>query len=122
VIKTAERTGVHSWLRVKAGTSVKARASMKARRPMKSAAAVATAEITMMEALMTELMAMRDEGVMIEERSSAMPVISPVAPAPPKSSEEADAKPNTKAKTDAAPKNTGHGIPAWIRNDGCPVH
>jgi hypothetical protein len=75
-----------------------------------------------METLVAELMAMRNKGVMVEERSAAVPVISPVAPAPPKSSEEADAKSNSKAKADAAPKNPGLGIPAWIGDDRGPVH
>src|SRR5271169_5573371 len=82
----------------------------------------AVAEIAVMEPLVTELMAMRDKGVMVEERSSAMPVISPVAPAPPKSSEEADAKSKSKAKADAVPKNPGNGIPAWIGDDRVAVH
>src|SRR5260370_2652182 len=54
---------------------------------------------------------------MVEERSSAVPVISPVAPAPPKSSEKADTKSNTKAKADAAPINPGLGIPAGVSDD-----
>src|SRR5580704_4512921 len=59
---------------------------------------------------------------MVEVRLSAMPVISPVSPAPPKSSEEADTKSNTKAEAGAAPKNPGHGIPARVRDDGLAVH
>src|SRR5258707_11402536 len=54
---------------------------------------------------------------MVEARSSAVPVISPVAPAPPKSSEKADTKSNTKAKADAAPINPGLGIPAGVSDD-----
>src|SRR5260370_27536025 len=54
---------------------------------------------------------------MVEERSSAVQVISPVAPAPPKSSEKADTKSNTKAKADAAPINPGLGIPAGVSDD-----
>src|SRR5580704_12426554 len=117
-IKAAERAGVRSWLRVKAGTSMKAGAPVKTRRPVESAA---MPEITVMEPLVTELMAMRDKGVVVEERSAAVPVISPVAPAPPKSSEEADAKSNSKAKADAVPKNPRLGIPAWIGDDRGPV-
>src|SRR5580693_10177298 len=108
---------------MEAGSSVKARASVKTRRPMESAAmGVTVTEITMMEPLMTELIAMRDKGVMVEECPSTMPVISPVAPAPPNSSEVADAKSNSKAKADAAPKNPGNGIPAWIGNNWVAVH
>src|SRR5260370_23537741 len=54
---------------------------------------------------------------MVEERSRAMPVISPVAPTRPKSSEKADTKSNTKAKADAAPINPGLGIPAGVSDD-----
>ena len=119
MIKAAERAGVRSSLRVKAGTSTKARATVKTRRPMES---VAVAKIAVMETLVAELMAMRNKGVMVEERSAAVPVISPVAPAPPKSSEEADAKSNSKAKADAAPKNPGHRIPAWIGDDWVAIY
>jgi hypothetical protein len=59
MIKAAERTGTRTRLRMKAGTSVKARAPVKTRRPMESAAMaeVTAAEITMMEPLVAELMA-----------------------------------------------------------------
>src|SRR6266481_1254586 len=59
-------------------------------------AEVTVAEITVMEPLVTKVSAVRNEFVMVEECSTAMPVVAPVTPAPPKSSEEADAKSNTK--------------------------
>jgi hypothetical protein len=83
---------------------------------------VAVAETTVIEPLVTELMAVRDEGVMVVEGSPAMPVIAPVAPAPSKSSEEADSKSNTKGKANAAPKNAGHGIPPRVGDDRWTVH
>src|SRR5229473_4092445 len=83
---------------------------------------VAVAETIVIEPLVTELMAVRDVGVMVVERSPAMPVISPVSPAPPKSSEEADTKSNAKGKANAAPKNAGHGIPPRVGDDRCTVH
>jgi len=83
---------------------------------------VAVAETTVIEPLVTELMAVRDEGVMVVEGSPAMPVIAPVSPAPPKSSKEADTKSNTKGKANAAPKNARHGIPPRVGDDGRAVH
>jgi hypothetical protein len=109
VIKAAEPASVHSRLRVKVGTAMNIRAPVKTRRPMESTAMieaavaeVAVSEITMMEPVMTELSAMRLEFVMVEECSTVVPVISPVVPAPAKSSEEADTKSKAKGKADAA--------------------
>src|SRR5258707_863381 len=58
----------------------------------------------------------------VEIRRTAMPVISPVMPAPPKSSEVTDSKSNTERESDAAPKNPGHRIPAWVGNNRRTVH
>src|SRR5258708_16675917 len=66
--------------------------------------------------------AMRDEGVMVVHRPTAMPVVPPVTPAPPKPSEEPETKSNAEGESDAAPKNPGHGIPARVGDDRCPVH
>ena len=66
--------------------------------------------------------AMRDEGVMVVHRPTAMPVVPPVTPAPTKPSEEPETKSDTEAESDAAPKNPGHGIPARVGDDRCPVH
>src|ERR1700688_5284186 len=85
-------------------------------------AGATVARITVMKPLVPELMAVRDVGVMVVERSPAMPVISPVPPAPPKSSEEADTKSNAKGKAHAAPKNAGHGIPPRVGDNRCTVH
>jgi hypothetical protein len=78
---------------------------------------VTVAEVTMMEPVVTKIPAVRDPFVVVEEWSTAMPVVSPVMPAPPKSSEEADTKSNAKGNAGAVPKNPGHGIPAWIHLD-----
>src|ERR1700693_587397 len=86
------------------------------------AAEVTVAGITVMEAFVTELAAVRDEGVMVEECSTSMPVVSPVAPTPPKSSEVPDTKSNTEGESDAAPKNPGLRIPAWIGDDWRAIH
>ena len=83
---------------------------------------VAVAEVTMMEPVVTKIPAVRDTFVMIEERSTAMPVVAPVMPAPAISSEEADTKSNAKGNAGATPVNPGHGKPAWIRDDRLTVH
>src|ERR1700738_1600303 len=87
-----------------------------------SVAAVTVGEITVMVPAATEVPAMRVVLVMVEGSSTPMPVVSPVTPAPSKTSEEADTKSNTERTADTAPKNPGHRIPARIRNDGPPVH
>src|SRR5712664_4920435 len=61
--------------------------------------------------------AMRDEGVMVVHRPTAMPVVPPVTPAPTKPSEEPETKSDTEGESDAAPKNPGHGIPAGVGDD-----
>src|SRR5260370_20923456 len=51
-----------------------------------------------------------------------MPVVSPVAPSPPKASEVSDSKSQTERESDAAPKNPGHRIPARVGNDWRAIH
>src|SRR5271154_3687833 len=63
VIKSTECARVRSGLSVKAGTSLKIGASVGG----------AIAQFTGMEFRVTELTASRDEGLMVEERSAAMP-------------------------------------------------
>src|SRR5258708_7183960 len=80
---------------------------------------VAVVEIAMIEVAVVEVAAIDnrsavgDVGIVVVNRRTAMPVISPVMPAPPKSSEVTDSKSNTERESDAAPKNPGHRIPAW---------
>src|SRR6266851_3011497 len=84
---------------------------------------VAVVEIAMIEvAEIDNRSAVGDVGIVVVNRRAAMPVISPVMPAPPKSSEVADSKSNTERESDAAPKNPGHRIPAWVRDDRRTVH
>ena len=66
--------------------------------------------------------AVRDIRVVVVDYPAAVPVVSPVMPSPPKSSEEADTKSNAKGNAGAVPKNPGHGIPAWIHDDRLTVH
>src|SRR6266478_10244376 len=109
-------------------TSVES-ATSKARPPaggkaadISAVAEVTVAEITVMESAVTEVSAVRDESVMVEECSTAMPVVSPVAPAPPKASEVPDTKSNTEGESDASPKNPRHRIPAWVGDDWRAIH
>src|SRR5882762_2840281 len=83
---------------------------------------VAVIEITVMESVMTKLSAVRNELVMVEECSAAMPVISPMAPAPSKSSEVPKSKSNAERQSDAAPKNSRHRIPARVGHDRSAIH
>src|SRR6266851_9928179 len=66
--------------------------------------------------------AMRDISVVVVNCSSAMPVVSPVMPAPRKSSEEAHTEPDSKSNPRTTKKDSRHGIPAWIRDDRRSVH
>ena len=66
--------------------------------------------------------AMRDISVVVVYRCTAMPIVSPVMPAPPKSSEEADAEADSKSNPHAAKEDSRHGIPAWVRDDRRPVY
>ena len=52
----------------------------------------------------------------------AMPIPSPVRPAPPKSSEEADSKSRAEVESRAAKKDSGDWIPTWVGDDGIAVH
>jgi len=83
---------------------------------------VAVTEVTVMEPVATKIPAVGGPFVMIEECSPAMPVVVPVMPAPPKSSEETNTKSNAKGKARATPKNPRHGIPASVRNDRRTIH
>src|ERR1700730_14165810 len=122
VIEAPERAGVRSGLSVEARTTVECVAVAEAAVAKVAMAKVTVVEITVMESAVTEVSAVRDERVMVEECSTPMPVVSPVAPAPPKASEVPDSKSNAERESDAAPKNPGHRIPAWVRDDGRAIH
>jgi len=128
VIKATERSGARSWLKVRSRRPVESatvvEAAMADVTVIDAAMAeitVAMAEVTMMEPIVTEVVAVGDPFVMIEECSTAMPVVVPVMPAPPKSSEEADTKSNAKGKAGAAPENPRLRIPTRVGNDRRPV-
>src|SRR6202040_3343493 len=127
VIKSTQRARVRSRLSVKARTTVEPVAvtgvcAVKVATAETPTANAAVIEITMMESVVSEVSAVRDIGVMVEECSTAMPVVSPVAPSPPKPSEISDSKSKTERESDAAPKNTGHRIPARVGDDWRAIH
>src|SRR5437879_10896862 len=119
MIKPTERTGARSWPKVARRRAVESAAVIEA---AVAEITVAVAEVTMMEPVVTKIPAVRNPFVMIEERSTAMPVVAPMMPAPAISSEEADTKSNAKGYAGATPVTPGHGKPAWIRDDRLTVH
>src|ERR1700730_2233732 len=62
-----------------------------------------------------------DIGVVVVDHPVAMPVRSPVTPAPAKASEETDSKSNAEGDRGAAKKDSGYRIPARISDDRCAV-
>ena len=65
--------------------------------------------------------AVRDIRVVVVDHRMAMPVASPVIPAPPKSSEEADAKSKTERDCGAGKKDSGNWNPTGVGNNRCTV-
>ena len=66
--------------------------------------------------------AVRDIRVVVVDYPAAVPVVSPVMPSPPKSSEEADAKSKTERDCGAGKKDSGNWNPAGVGNNRCSVH
>src|SRR5882757_1786137 len=58
--------------------------------------------------------AVGDVSVMVEHRAAIVPVISPVIPAPAKSTEETDSKSSAEVESWAAIKDSRHGIPTGV--------
>ena len=89
---------------------------------------VAVVEVAVIEIVVVEVVAIndrsavRDVGVVVVDHPMAMPVASPVMPAPTISSEEADSKSNPEGNYGTGKKDSGHRIPAWISNDRLAVH
>ena len=88
-----------------------------AARPV-SAERVALVEVAVVEVVaIDDCSAVRDVGVVVVDHSMAMPVASPVMPAPAISSEKSDSEPDSKSNPRSAQKDSGHRIPTWICND-----
>src|SRR5437667_2549051 len=120
VIKPTERPGACSWL--KAGS----------RRPMEprtSAARSASVErVAMIEVAVVEVVAIDDRpavrnvGVVVVDHCSAVPVVSPVMPAPPVSSKKTDAKADSESNPRSRQEDSWHRIPTRIRDARLTVH
>ena len=89
---------------------------------------VAMVEVAVIEVVVAEIVAINDRpavgdvGVVVVNHPMAMPVASPVMPAPTISSEETDAEADSKSDPRSGQEDSRHGIPAWIRDDGLTVH
>jgi hypothetical protein len=63
-----------------------------------------------------------DVGVVVVSYAMAMPVASPVMPAPTISAEETDAEPDSKPNPHSGQENPRHGIPAWIGDNWVAIY
>ena len=120
VIKATERAGACSCLSVK-------------RRVPTSVERVAVAEIAMVEVAVVKVTvvevvaiddrsAVGDVGVVVINHPMAMPIASPMMPAPAKSSEETDSEADSKSNPRSGKEDPRHGIPAWICDDRLAIH
>ena len=127
MIKPTERPGACSWLKVR---------SRRPAEPRTSAARSASVErVAMVEVAMAEITAaavkvvaiddgsaVGDVGVVVVDHPVAMPVTSPVMPAPTIPSEETNAEPDSKSNPGSSQEDPRHGIPAWICDDRVAIH
>src|SRR5260370_21600687 len=125
VIKATERPRARSWLKVRSRRSVEPRTS--AAGPA-SVERVAMVEVAVIEVVVAEIVAINDRppvgdvGVVVVNHPMAMPVASPVIPAPTISSEATDAEPNSKSNPRSGEEDSRHGVPARIRDDRLAIH
>src|SRR5882757_7073453 len=125
MIKATKRPRARSWLKVRSRRSVEPRTS--AAEPA-SVERVAMVEVAVIEVVVAEIVAINDRpavgdvGVVVVNHPMAMPVASPVLPAPTMSSEETDAEPNSKSNPRSGEEDSGHGIPTRIRDDRLAIH
>src|SRR5713226_5342771 len=120
VIEATERPGACSRLKV------------RSRRPMEprtSAARSASVErVAMIEVAVVEVVAIDDRsavrnvGVVVVDRCSAVPVVSPVMPAPPISSKKTEPEADSKSNPRSGQEYPRHRIPTRIRDDRLTVH
>src|SRR5216683_731217 len=89
---------------------------------------ITVVEVAVVEVVVTEIVAVddrpavRDVRVVVVDHPMAVPIASPVMPAPPISSEKADPKADSKSNPGSGQEDSRHGIPAWICDDGLAVH
>src|SRR5260370_11437265 len=125
VIKATEWRRAGSWLKVRSRRSVEPRPSVA--RPA-SVERVAMVEVAVIEVVVVEVVAIDDRsavgdvGVVVVDYPVAMPVASPMMPAPPVSSEETDAEPDSKSDPRSGKEDSRLGIPAWICDDRLAIY
>src|SRR6267154_627436 len=125
MIKATKRPRARSWLKVRSRRSVEPQ--MSAAGPA-SVERVAMVEVAVVEVVVAKIVAINDRpavgdvGVVVVNHPVAMPVASPVMPAPTISSKETDAEPDSKSNPHSGQEDSRHGIPAWIRDDRLAVH
>src|SRR5467141_540572 len=125
VIKPTERPRARSWLKVRSRRPMEPRTSAGR---SASVERVAMVEVAAIEVAAVEVVAiddrsaMGDVGVVVVNHPMAMPVASPVMPAPPKSTEEADSEPDSKSNPCSGQEDPRYGIPAWICDDWLAIH
>src|SRR5260370_13850385 len=125
VIKPTERPGACSWLKVRSRRPAEPRTSAAR---SASVERVAMVEVSAIEVAVVEVVAIddrsavRDVGVVVVNHCSAVPVVSPVMPAPPISSEKTDPEADAKSNPRSCQEDPRHGMPAWIRDDRLTVH
>ena len=89
---------------------------------------IAMTRVAAIEVVAAEIVAiddrstMGDVGVVVINHRPAVPVISPVIPAPSKSSKEPDSKSKPEGDCRAGKKDSRHGIPAREGDDRRPVY
>src|SRR5882672_3903463 len=118
VIKATQRAGVCSGLRVRRCSAVKSWISAPVKPVFVVEIGVAAVEVVVIH----DRAAVGDISAVIEHRVMAVPVVSPVIPAPAKPAEEADSKSSTEVESWAAKKDSGHRIPTWVRHNRIPIH
>src|SRR6266852_9994361 len=124
VIKPTERPRARSWLKVRSRRPMEPRTSAGR---SASVERVAMVEVAAIEVAVVEVVAIddrsavRDVGVVVVNHPMAMPVASPVMPAPPKSTEESESEPDSKSNPCSGQEDPRYGIPAWICDDWLPI-
>src|SRR6266849_3080169 len=125
VIEATERPGACSRLKVRSRRPMEPRTSAAR---SASVERVAMIEVAMIEVAVVEVVAIddrsavRDVGVVVVDRCSAVPVVSPVMPAPSISSEKAEPEADSKSNPRSGQEYPRHRIPTRIRDDRLTVH
>src|SRR5258708_1243569 len=125
VVEATERAGACSWLKARSRRPVESRTS--AARPV-SVERVAAVNVSVVSVAVVKIVtiddrsAVRDVGVVVVDYPVAMPVASPVMPAPSVSSEKADPEADSKPNPHSGKEDSRHGIPAWICDDRLAIY